>query len=142
MSADRPRLPSHFAIRSGFDDFETFREVMSVWDLDFWQLDRGSFAAQLVHVVTPTVILSRSTFSRKLDQNGAPPAGFRTFGIPADDAVRVRWRGADYHGDSVMLFPRGGELNCHNAADRVHLTGQAVTFLIGKITLEELVEQS
>ena len=116
MSSAAPGPPDPFALGSGFRDFEAFREVMAGWDLDFRQLEAGAFEAHVAHVLTPTVLLSRCGFNRKMDQKGAPPEGYRTFGIPADDSVRVRWRGREYDGRTLMLFPASGELDSVSAA--------------------------
>lgn len=136
MSIRAIDLPSHYAVRSRFDDFEAFREAMAAWDLDLRQLDPGPLDVQLLHVASPKVLLSRSSFSRRMDQNGTSPRGFRTFGIPAQGRVHLRWRGRECDGDSLMLFPRGGEL------DSVSEAGfQVYTLSVSEAALQQATQR-
>lgn len=94
-----------------FRDFDAFREAVQGWDLDFRQIDRGKFSGQLSHIITPSVILTRCAMSRKVDQYGAPPPGFRTFGLPAADGFHLRWRARDVGPGTLFQF-KGNELDC------------------------------
>jgi AraC family ethanolamine operon transcriptional activator len=93
-----------------FDEFDAFAEATREWDLDFFQLDCGSFQAELSQTITPSVILVECAFSRMIEQHGAPPPGYRTFGFAASQNLELRWRGKTVGPDSLMLFPPGCEL--------------------------------
>lgn len=105
------KIPESFAISHHFSDFDAFAAAAGAWEVDFLQLDRGRFEAHLMHIVTPSVILAECKFGRKIEQKGAPPNGFRTFGIPADHALDLRWRGKHVSSDHLMLFPPGHQLD-------------------------------
>ncbi|MCF6312530.1 MAG: helix-turn-helix domain-containing protein [Verrucomicrobiales bacterium] len=105
------QIPDSYAITHHFCDFDAFAAAADTWDIDFWQLDKGRFEAQLTHIVTPSVILAECKFNRKIEQKGAAPEGFRTFGIPADRALNLRWRGKPVGSDNLLLFPRGDQLD-------------------------------
>ncbi|MEM8954472.1 MAG: helix-turn-helix domain-containing protein [Verrucomicrobiota bacterium] len=109
--------PSHFTVNSHFDDFDAFSAAAVGWDLDFRQLDRGRFNARLLHLVTPQIIIAQCSFNRKIEQRGAPPAGFRTFAIPADDTLDLRWRNKSVNSNNLLLFPRGEQLDSVSEPD-------------------------
>jgi AraC-like DNA-binding protein len=108
-------MPHRFLLNRQFSDLEEFAETAREWDVDFRQLDRGRFRADLLQVRDGPVMLARARFSRRLRQSGAPPRGFRTFAIPADSDFRIFWRGQEVTGQQVMTFPRGGELEAASA---------------------------
>lgn len=90
-----PELPEHFSVSQRFNDFDAFNDAATGWDLNFRQMDRGRFEAELNQIATPSVILAECAFNRRIEQRGATPAGYRTFGIPADDDLNLRWRGKE-----------------------------------------------
>lgn len=98
-------------IAERFESFESFAKAARRWDLDFRQLDPGRFEAELTHVVTRTVILARCRLNRKVEQRGTPPAGYRTFGLGADDRLDITWRGKRVGPRHLMIFPAGEPLD-------------------------------
>jgi AraC family ethanolamine operon transcriptional activator len=107
--------PHRFALASSFDDVNRFAEAARGWRLDFRQMDPGRFHAELTHIVTPGVMLSRCVLGRKMEQQGELPEGFRTFAIPAGDSLDLRWRGKQVESDCIMLFPAERELKSVSA---------------------------
>ena len=97
-----------FSLR--FNDFEELAEATRGWDLDYWQLDSGPFAAEHTQIQTPSVILNECAYSRKIHQRGAPPAGHRTFAFAANQGLDLMWRGKTVSSEDLMLFPPGSEL--------------------------------
>jgi AraC family ethanolamine operon transcriptional activator len=93
-----------------FDGFDAFADATRGWDLDFWQLDGGPFRAELTQTLTASVILVECSFSRKIEQHGSPPSGYRTFGFAANEVFDLQWRGKTVGPQNLMLFPPGGEL--------------------------------
>ncbi len=94
-----------------FEDSEAFAEAARGWNLDFRQLEPGSFVSRMGSLVTPKVLLTECSLSRRMEQRGAPPEGYVTFGFPMNDETRIRWQGQWYTGKNFMLFPPGGELD-------------------------------
>ena len=62
-------------------------------------------------IVSASVILSECHYNRKIEQCGALPEGYRTFGIPANEALSLRWRGKNVGPENLLLFPRGSQLD-------------------------------
>jgi AraC family ethanolamine operon transcriptional activator len=102
--------PDNLQFSICFDEFDAFAEATRGWDLDFWQLDSGPFKADLTQTVTSSAILVECAFGRKIEQRGAPPPGYRTFGFAANEYLDLRWRGKTVGSQNLMLFPPGGEL--------------------------------
>lgn len=128
--------PIEMVLDWNFNDFEAFAEAVHGWDIDFRQIDQGRFQAKLTHVITPSTILAHCSFNRKLEQTGAPPLGYRTVAIPADDLLDIRWRGKRVHSDHLLIFPQGAEL------DSVSNPGFSVfAFSISETRLSEAAHQ-
>jgi AraC family ethanolamine operon transcriptional activator len=102
--------PNNLQFSISFDEFDAFAEATRGWDLDFWQLDKGPFKAELTQVLMPSAILIECAFSRKIEQRGAPPPGYRTFGFAANEVFELQWRGKTVGSRNLMLFPPGCEL--------------------------------
>jgi len=94
-----------------FDDFDACAASLVSWEIEAVQLDRGPFTGELNQAESRIALVSEITFGRALHQRGEPPRGMRTLGIPADPAQRITWRNHRTHGDQMMLFPRGCELD-------------------------------
>ena len=75
-------------LNHSFTDFDELTDTVKAWDLDFRQLDGGSFQGSISQVVGERVQFARARFSRRLEQFGSPPRGFRTFVVPADPSLR------------------------------------------------------
>ena len=87
------------------------------WNLDFRQLDRGSFRGKLLQFGVEGVQVGDVCFSRSVRQLGAPPDGMRTVAIPAKPDLRIRWRGKSIDGQSLMVFPDGAEFSSVSGSD-------------------------
>ena len=113
MNQEKPSAvpAAGFAMAMRFDDSDALAEAVRGWDLDFRQLDRGRIVARLGHVATGGVLMTECGLTRRMEQHGAPPSGFRTFAIPSNDAMKVRWRGTDHSGENLMLFRPGSDLD-------------------------------
>jgi AraC-like DNA-binding protein len=64
----------------------------------------------LLQFVAHGVQIADARFGRTLHQTGAPPSDLRTIAVPATPDLELVWRGKQIDGNSLMLFPRGGEL--------------------------------
>ena len=130
------QIPPVMLLDNKFGDFDAFAESARGWDLDFRQLDQGKFEAKLTHLVTPEALLAECALSRKVEQCGAPPAGFRTFSIPGSDILDLRWRGKDVSSDELLLFPKA------DALDSVSNPGFHVfAFSVSENSLEKAAER-
>lgn len=98
------RLVTHF------NDFEELNFLVQGWGLDYRVLDCGRFFGQHNQVVTPEVLVSEARYNRHLIQKGNIPQGLRTFGIVAHDTTPFTWRKQEVSRNSVLVFPKGSEL--------------------------------
>jgi hypothetical protein len=64
-----PKRPFYLQMR--FNSFDHFAHTVRGWDLDFHQLDRGSFRADLRQVETDAALVIHALFNRKLEQSKA-----------------------------------------------------------------------
>lgn len=103
-------LPEYVVHRT-YNDFDQMCEEAKYWNLDFRQIDRGRFSAEVLQFGLGPVHVAEATFGRCLLQAGAPPEGLRTIAIPATSEVRMKWRGCEVGGSDLMIFPNGAELD-------------------------------
>lgn len=129
-------MNADFRIGGEFSDLDHLVEVARAWNLDFYQLDRGIFRGLLNQVSCDGRMLAEARFSRALEQGGMPPPGLRTFAVPAASRMSLRWRGHALDEDSLMIFPRGGELFSISQPD-FHV----FTFSIPEDSLVEVAEE-
>ena len=98
-----------FRLHRSFVDVDDLTSEARHWNLDFRQLDRGPFRGDLLQFVAHGVQVADARFGRTLHQTGAPPSNLRTIAVPATPDLQLVWRGKQIDGNSLMLFPRGGE---------------------------------
>jgi len=98
-----------------FNDFDACASALLDWEIEAIQIDRGSFAAELIQARSPSALVSEITFGRALHQRGEPPRGLRTIGVPADPTQRIFFRNHWADGNQLMFFPRGSELDSVSA---------------------------
>lgn len=104
-----PKIPEYFSFSHRLRDFDAFAVAAANWEIDCWQLDKGSFEARISHIVTPSLILGELKFSRKIVHKSAPPKGFRTFAILADQNPNLCWRGKPISSNHLMVFPSNSQ---------------------------------
>ena len=106
-----------FLISRQFDDFDEFCVNAQAWDLDYKQIEGGTFNGYLLLASTGGLQFTRSRLGRRLIQKGAPPQHLTTFGLLADSEITMFWRGQQVSGDQMFVFPKGGELDCVSQSD-------------------------
>jgi AraC-like DNA-binding protein len=111
VKKDVPLDTNSFFLRHRFDDFDAFCEASRGWDLDFRQLDGGTFEGDMTQIVSGPTRVVRGRFNRKLTQFGSPPTRHWTFGIPAEPGVAFRSRGYEVNDHHLLVFPQGGEMD-------------------------------
>jgi len=94
-----------------FNAFDHFADTVRGWDLDFHQLDYGSFRAELRQVETDAALVSHALFNRKLAQHGGIPPGSWTFGILEPSSPEIVWRGQKVSDQMMMVYPPGSDLD-------------------------------
>ena len=99
-----------FFLHQQFNDFEAFCENIRHWDLDYYQLDRGTFSSELLMFGNASTIFTWAKLGRHMLQKGGIPAGLISFGVLADPNINIHWRNHDIVGDKLLIFPPGGEM--------------------------------
>jgi AraC family ethanolamine operon transcriptional activator len=74
------------------------------------QLESGKFQGKVFQAISPTYNLSHAQFNRPLKQRGLPPRKLRNIVIPGTSSLQIKWRSHQVNGNSIMIFPLGGEL--------------------------------
>ena len=97
-------------IRQQFNDFDHLLEVAPKWSLNFKQLDKGRFSGELMMVDLDEVQIGLSSFSRKFDQEGNTPSGYRTIALLSSMDQQIIWRGQKVTGKNLLVFPESGEV--------------------------------
>lgn len=98
-------------INEKFNNFEHFAQMTKFWDLDFLQLDRGDFEANVLQIASPKWQVSKARFNRKLDQSGKSPPGLRTFGLLRRKSTPIIWHGHNIDQNDLLIFPEDGDLD-------------------------------
>jgi AraC family ethanolamine operon transcriptional activator len=93
-----------------FSDFDELTEAAKFWDLDFRQLDRGTFQGSIFQGLLGRMQIAEARFGRSLQQQGWTPPGLRTFVVLASEQTRFNWRRLHVTADDLLIFPRDGEL--------------------------------
>lgn len=96
--------PDNYVFHHIFSDFEEFTESTRSWDLDFIQLDRGTFKAELNQIGLDGVQILHARFNRQLLQRGSSPKGMQTFAFTEIGSSPPVWRKKQIHQDSIMFF--------------------------------------
>ncbi len=98
-------------------DFEEYCHNVREWDLDYRPLESGPFLSERLSFGSNDFIFSHTKIGRRLLQRGSIPPGLVTFGILASPDIKIHWRNIDIAGDSLIIFPPGGELYSITQAD-------------------------
>ena len=98
-------------IRRRYSDFDALAEAAESWDLGLNKLDCTPFYGEALEMISPDFILTRGYFNSRMKQEGKPPDGFRTFGVPMNPALQLLWNGRQVIGNSFLLaLPDQSEL--------------------------------
>ena len=117
MSSEQTIGEPAYLIHRRFGDFDEFCENAVKWDLDYRQVERGDFTSELLMAGSSQIQFAHVRLGRRLIQQGAAPAGMRTFGLLTARDSHIFWRGQHVTGDDLFLFPVGGELNSVTQSD-------------------------
>ena len=131
------------------NNFDHFTEVVHSWDVDFLQLDGGSFYSELKQMILPEVQIGHTHFDCHLDQKGAAPKDMWTFVIMGEDASMFKFNHEITQSTSTMvIYAPGHEINAVSydgfniytlSVAREHL--QTLTKELGLDEIEEKLSQ-
>lgn len=110
------KSPNPFILHLDFEDVDALGESIPDWNVEFRQLERGSFQGSITQIARDGWVLSHAGIKRATEQVGMPPAGARTIVITSDNTGSLRWRGHNVTANDLMIFPENGEL--HAVGDR------------------------
>lgn len=98
-----------FVWNNRFNDIDQLGEALRSWDVNYSQLDPGSFKGMLRLFGREGFEITYGRFNRSLVHQGSPPAGLRTLAIPTERCTSFRWRRQEVAPRSMVVFPRDKE---------------------------------
>ena len=102
----------NFYLFRAYQDVDEFSQIIQGWDLDFLQLDKGEFKADLLQVTTANSLLSHSRFNRSFDQRGSAPPGMWTFALFSERSTPIIWHGREITNSTMVIYRPGSEIEC------------------------------
>ncbi len=119
------------------NDFNDFNELVHSWDVDFLQLDGGTFYSKLEQMILPEVQIAHTHFDCHLDQKGTAPDDMWTFVIMDEDASMFKFNHTPTLSTSTMvIYSPGYEINAVSY-DGFHI----YTFSVTQKHLEKLTQE-
>ena len=116
-----------------FSSCEEVAAILSDWDLDLRPLESGS--AEIASAATEIADINLTSFSGKVHQVGATPAGHYTIGILITPDYPLRWNGYEVDCNRIEVFAPGEEY------DSIGPGGfSALTVTVAEDTLDSLAE--
>lgn len=86
-----------------------FNKVIQAWNMDFLQLNAGSFSADLKQYISDNFQLGYAKFNRTVKQEGFSPKGVWTFAFVND--VKIYWRNYNVQPNSIIIYAPRSEIN-------------------------------
>ena len=74
------------------------------WDIEFVQIDRGARPVQANACASPSVALLQVELGNHVHQQGSPPPGLLTFGMPAQPQESLRFGSREVTTESILAF--------------------------------------
>jgi AraC-like DNA-binding protein len=131
------------------NDFDHFKEVVHSWEIDFLQLDGGTFHSELKQMILPEVQVGHTYFDCHLDQKGKSPDNMWSFVIMGENASMFKFNHTVTQSTSTMvIYSPGHEINAVSyegfhvyilSVTREHL--QKITQALGLDKIEERLSQ-
>ena len=106
--SSKPLIQAH-----NFEDFDELAENLQGWDLEFTRLDRGSFGGKILQVSGEEFQFSSFFISCRHEQRGAPPPGFKSFGVLIPESPAIVFRNGRLDQEGIAIFPSGEEIDVH-----------------------------
>ena len=109
-SASGESCPSRAVLITHASNIDEFLQAIRGYHLGLIQLDRGSFAADIIQTQLGGVLLTAKYFGRAVLEFGEPPAGMVTFAVRVSSA-RALWRGQQFGLDDLVIRRPGVEVD-------------------------------
>ena len=94
------------------NDFNQYKEIVHAWDMDFTQLDKGTFYSELKQMILPEVHVAHTSFNCYLDQRGHSPDGMWSFVVMAKNSSMYTFNQELTKSTSTMvIFSPGCEIH-------------------------------
>jgi len=117
-----PYADMPIGIQGHYSDLNELDAALRGWHIDNLQLEAGKLDAAVMQVHHPRFILTRGVYNRKIDQQGAAPAGYRTFGITTGGDGSARWCGREVDDSTVLAFGANRQFEAARPADTILYT--------------------
>ncbi len=100
-----------FSSHYNFNDVEHASSAIAKWDLEFFQLAKGSLTTGLSVIAHDGFTIQRVSFDKPVHQQGASPTGTFTFGFMQPYSPSIEWGGQQGSPKDLMLFsPQGWDV--------------------------------
>lgn len=96
--------------QNSFSSFDEFEQATKGWDLNIKKLDRGNYSGGLLQILNEKIIISDVNIGSKLEMNGAPMLGYKSFGVPKINVAPFYWRYNDLSDKTIQIYRPGSEL--------------------------------
>ena len=94
------------------NDFNQYKEIVHAWDMDFTQLDKGTFYSELKQMILPEVHVAHTSFNCHLDQRGHSPEGMWSFVVMCEKSSMYTFNQVLTQSTSTMvIFSPGSEIH-------------------------------
>lgn len=100
-------------LTASFTDIDLLCSTVKHWDLEFSPIgknDPQNLVGGITQFSLDGIIFGRAHFGLNIEQQGTPPPGYFTFGVPEETMNYLLWRGHHVDYQDILVFPVGGEL--------------------------------
>lgn len=100
-------------LTASFTDIDLLCSTVKHWDLEFSSIgknDPQNLVGGITQFSLDGIIFGRAHFGLNIEQQGTPPPGYFTFGVPEEILNYLLWRGHHVDYRDILVFPLGGEL--------------------------------
>lgn len=105
----QPSTPLFHSVATS--DVDQLTDLMEGWDSDWRQLETGQSINYIDTVAGKTTVLQNVRLSHAIHQQGTPPRGLVTFGIPRLRGPSL-WRGRESNYPGIFDFNAAGGYDC------------------------------
>jgi len=91
MPIIKETAPSLFSSHHNFNDVEHASSAIAGWDLEFYQLAKGSLGTDISVITHDNFTIQRVSFDKPVYQQGASPHEALTFGFMQTNSQTIQW---------------------------------------------------
>jgi AraC family ethanolamine operon transcriptional activator len=100
---------SNFESAQSFSDVDEFSEATRAWDLEISQLERGKFEGKLQQISCGPILLSYTSYNRRVELKASAPAHTRVFGLHSSQPTN--WCGMRSNSGDLQTHCGGEEIS-------------------------------